>query len=170
MYKKFLMLLLIAFFWGLPPAVWAGDGFTQEDRDLIIQLNIKLQELDKRTDQRFTDMRSDMNKRFEQIDNRFGEMRSDMNNRFDEIRSDMGNRFEQIDKRFGETRSDMNNRFGEMRSDMNNRFNNIINLLIGIVASFAGIVAVAISFAIWDRRTMTRPFEDKVNNTPISIL
>jgi hypothetical protein len=31
-----------------------------------------------------------------------------------------------------------------------------------ILASvFGGIVAVTIGFAIWDRRTMIRPFEDK---------
>ncbi len=30
-----------------------------------------------------------------------------------------------------------------------------------LAGTFATITAVAISFAIWDRRTMIRPFEDK---------
>ena len=35
-------------------------------------------------------------------------------------------------------------------------------LMLGIVGAFAAIVAATISFALWDRRTMIRPFEDKV--------
>ncbi len=42
------------------------------------------------------------------------------------------------------------------------RFDQMINLFIGIIASFTAIVAVTIGFAIWDRRTMIRPFEFKV--------
>ena len=34
--------------------------------------------------------------------------------------------------------------------------------MMAIIGAFATIVAVAIGFAIWDRRTMVRPFEDKV--------
>ena len=60
-------------------------------------------------------------------------------------------RLKQIDKRFEELRQDMNNRFELMQ-----------NLMIAIVGAFSAIVAVTIGFAIWDRRTMVRPFEDKV--------
>ena len=38
----------------------------------------------------------------------------------------------------------------------------MFQLIVGILATFGAIVAVAISFALWDRRTMIRPFEDKV--------
>ena len=46
--------------------------------------------------------------------------------------------------------------------DVNKKFEMVINLMMAIVGAFAAIVAVAIGFAIWDRRTMIRPFEDKV--------
>jgi hypothetical protein len=36
--------------------------------------------------------------------------------------------------------------------------------MIAIIAAFAGIVAVTIGFAIWDRRTMIRPFETRVRD------
>ena len=36
------------------------------------------------------------------------------------------------------------------------------SLIIAIVSAFAAIVAATISFALWDRRTMIRPFESKV--------
>ena len=45
---------------------------------------------------------------------------------------------------------------------MDNRFDQLNNLIIGIIGAFSAIVAVTIGFAIWDRRSMIRPFEDKV--------
>jgi tRNA A37 N6-isopentenylltransferase MiaA len=53
-------------------------------------------------------------------------------------------RFENIEKRFEELRSDMNTHFG------------------WLIALFAAITISTISFALWDRRTMIRPFETKV--------
>lgn len=77
--------------------------FTLEDRDRLIRLEVKLEEMDKR---------------FEQIDKRF----------------------EQIDKRFEQT----------------------INFMWMLSAIFIGITGITIGFALWDRRTMIRPFEVKV--------
>ena len=88
-----------------------------------------------------------MDKRFEQVDKRI-----------DELRMDMNRRFEQVDKRMTELRMDMNKRF----EDMNKRFDSMLKIMLGIVAAFSSIVAVAIGFAIWDRRTMVRPFEVKI--------
>jgi len=65
---------------------------------------------------------------------------SEMEKRFNE-------RFEQIDKRF---------------EDINKRFDQMMTFMWILASVFAGIVAVTISFAIWDRRTMIRPFEEKV--------
>ena len=62
----------------------AQDGFTQKDRELLIRLEVKLEEIDKRFEQ--------VDKRFEQVDKRF----------------------EQVDKRLEEFRQDINNRFGQM--------------------------------------------------------
>mgnify|MGYP001561041286 CR=1 FL=1 len=42
------------------------------------------------------------------------------------------------------------------------RLDQMINIFIAIVAAFSAIVATTVSFAIWDRRTMIRPFETKV--------
>ncbi len=105
-----LLFLLAAF----PPLSRAQNGFTQKDRELLIRLDTKVAEMDKR---------------FEQVDKKFAELRDDMNKRF-----------EQVDKRFGEMMS-----------------------YIGILAAlFAAITVGTISFALWDRRSMIRPFESKV--------
>ncbi|NSW45239.1 MAG: hypothetical protein HPY79_05445 [Bacteroidales bacterium] len=61
-------------------------------------------------------------------------------------------RFESIDKRF----ESIDKRFEESRSDMNTHFG-------WLIALFTAITISTISFALWDRRTMIRPFETKVN-------
>jgi Mg2+ and Co2+ transporter CorA len=42
--------------------------------------------------------------------------------------------------------------------------------MMAIVGAFAAIVAATIGFALWDRRTMIRPFEDKVKKIEDDIL
>ena len=113
----------------------AGDSFTQKDRDLIIRLDERLNQMDKRFEQ--------IDKRFEQVDKRISELRQDINKRFEQV----DKRFEQMDKRF---------------EQINMRFETLQDLMIAIIGAFAAIVAVAIGFAIWDRHTMIRPFEYKV--------
>ena len=66
----------------------AEDGFTQRDRELLIELKVKIHEIDKRFEQ--------LDKRFEQVDKRFEQV----DKRFEELRDDMNKRFEQVDKRF----------------------------------------------------------------------
>ena len=63
------------------------------------------------------------------------------------ILREMDKRFEAIDKKF---------------EAIDRRFDQLNNLIIGIIGAFSAIVAVTIGFAIWDRRSMIRPFEDKV--------
>ncbi len=71
-----------------------------------------------------------------------------------EFKESVDRRFDGVDKRF----EGVDKRFEAIEK----RFDQMINLFIGIVASFTAIVAVTIGFAIWDRRTMIRPFESKV--------
>jgi hypothetical protein len=71
------------------------EGFKQMEQRFI------------QVDQRFEDLRSDMNARFEQVDKRFDDMRNDTNARFEEQRNDTNARFE-------EQRSDMNARFEQL--------------------------------------------------------
>jgi len=55
----------------------AAEGFTQKDREMLIELKVRMGEIDKRfeqVDKRFSGLREDMNKRFEQVDKRFEEI------------------------------------------------------------------------------------------------
>ena len=55
-------------------------------------------------------------------------------------------------------REDMNKQFD--RADA--QFDRIVNIMLGILGAFAAMCGGTIWFALWDRRTMIRPFEDKV--------
>ncbi|NIM79653.1 MAG: hypothetical protein GTO20_12740 [Candidatus Aminicenantes bacterium] len=68
-------------------------------------------------------------------------------------------RFEQVDKRFDQ----VDKRFAELRQDMNNRFEQFMSFVWILAAIFGAMTGVTIGFALWDRRTMIRPFETKVS-------
>jgi hypothetical protein len=74
---------------------------------------------------------------------------------------DMNKRFEDIDKRFG----DMNKRFGDTNTQITELRQDMRNMML----LFGGLVAAIIGFAIWDRRTMIRPFETKVKEIETNI-
>jgi len=56
----------------------------------------------------------------------------------------------------------MEKRFEQRFEQLEKRFDQLVTLFLGIVGAFAGVVAVTIGFAIWDRRTMVRPFETRM--------
>ena len=50
------------------------------------------------------------------------------------------------------------------------KIDTMTTMLLVVVAAFSGIVATTIGFAIWDRRTMIRPFETKVGTFEDQVL
>ena len=140
---KFRALLLIPLFLPLFCASVLAQEVTlsREDRDRLVRIEEKLEAFIDSTNQRFDDLHADMNARFEQVDKRFEELRADMNARF-----------KQVDQRFAELRADINTRFKQV----DKRFEEQQSFLQMIVAAFAGLVAVVIGFALWDRRTMIK--------------
>ncbi len=85
--------------------------------------------------------------------------------RIDERLNQIDKRFEQIDKRFEQVDKrfeQVDKRFAELREDMNKRFESFQAIMLGIVATFGALVAAIIGFALWDRRTMIRPFETRI--------
>jgi len=66
----------------------------------------------------------------------------------------MDKRFEAVDKRF----EAVDKRF----EDFNKRFEDMINYLWMISATFLGLVAVTIGFAIWDRKSMIKAAKEDI--------
>jgi hypothetical protein len=50
----------------------------------------------------------------------------------------------------------------QLRGDMNVQFDRLHQLILGILGAFVALAGATIGFALWDRRTMIRPFESKV--------
>lgn len=121
-------LIIISLILTAAPA-WAADGFTQQDRELLIELSVRVDELEKRMVQGF----ENVDKRFEQIDKRFEQV---------------DKRFEQVDRRFEQ----VNNRF----SDVDNRFGDMFDYFYILTGIFTTIMVASIGFAFWDRRTVIR--------------
>ncbi len=87
--KKWVKVFVLLIFFIVSSTVFAKEvPFTLEDRDRLIRVETKLEEMDKR----FAELREDMNKRFESIDKRF----ESIDKRFESIEK----RFESIEKRF----------------------------------------------------------------------
>ncbi|MEF3168214.1 MAG: hypothetical protein K6360_02600 [Deltaproteobacteria bacterium] len=149
MMRKVLVFFALAFFL-VPHCVLGGeDGFTKQDRELLLTLRVKLEEVDKRfeqVDKRIAELREDMNKRFELVDKRIAELREDMNKHIAELREDMNKRFEQVDKRF---------------EQVDRRFEQLMNFLWILTAIFTTIMGAVIGFAYWDRRTIIRKAVDE---------
>jgi len=55
-------------------------------------------------------------------------------------------------------REDINIQFGRI----DKQFDRLVHIMLGIFGAFAALCGGTIWFALWDRRTMIRPFEDKV--------
>ena len=100
----------------------------------------------KEMDRRFESMGKSVNERFEGMEKRFESMENSMNGRFESMENSVNGCFESME-------NSMNKRFDSME----NQIQNLVSVFIGIVAAFAGIVAITIGFAIWDRRTALRP-------------
>ena len=94
------------------------------------------------------------------------QLRADVQTHSQQLRQDMnalGQQLRQnIDTQNEQLRQDMNALGQQLRQDMNAQFDRLSQLMLGILGAFTALVVVTIGFALWDRRTMTRPFEDKV--------
>ena len=74
------------------------------------------------------------------------------------LRAEMG----QMRAEMAQLRADMREQNRQLREDMNIRFEEHSRLILGILAAFAALFVINVSLVVWDRRTATRPFEEKV--------
>jgi len=138
---------------------YCDDGFTQKDREMLIRLNVKVEAMDKRFDQ--VDKRFDqVDKRFDQVDKRFDQVNKridQVDKRIDQVdkRIDqVGKRIDQVDKRIDQV--------GKRIDQVDKRFDQLLTIFMGMFGALVAVAIATIGFALWDRKTMIRPFEDKM--------
>ena len=93
-----------------------------------------------RTETKLEDLEKRMLERFDQVDKRFEQV---------------DKRFEQVDKRF---------------EQVNQRFEDNLSYIGYMIGLFGSMFALTLVFALWDRRTMVKPFETKVNEIDAELL
>ncbi len=81
-----------------------------------------------------------------------GQLRADMTQQNQQLREDMNRQNQQL-------REDMNRQNQQLREDMDRQFARQFRLTLALLGAFSALVAAIIGFALWDRRTMIRPFE-----------
>ena len=74
------------------------------------------------------------------------------------LRAEVGQLREDMNRQTQQLRAEM----GQLREDMNLQFTRQFRLTVALLSAFAALVAAIIGFALWDRRTMLRPFERSV--------
>jgi exonuclease VII large subunit len=109
-----------------------------------LRADMKTQSKELRNDMKtqITQLRADMNAQNKQL-------RADMKTQITQLRSDMKTQINQL-------RADMKTQIMQLRADMNSQFNRL-------AAIFTALVVAIIGFALWDRRTMIRPFETRMS-------
>ena len=144
----------------------AQDGFTRQDRELLVELRVRLEEMDKRfeqVDKRFEEFQAGIDTRFEQVDKRFEQV----DKRLAESQASLDKRLAEsqasLDKRLAESQASLDKRFEQvanqiavLRQDMNERFEQMSGFLYILAGIFTSMVVAVIGFAYWDRRTIIR--------------
>ena len=82
--------------------------------------------------------------------------------KLEELEKRMVEGFEQVDKRFEQ----IDKRFEQV----DKRFEDNFTYMGYLITLFGGMFAAIVAFALWDRRTMIRPFERKVSEIENEIL
>ena len=90
------------------------------------------------------------------------QLRTDMQTQGQQLRHDMNQLRQDMQAQNQQLRQDMQAQNQQLRQDMQAQFDRLYQLMLGLLGAFTALVVATIGFALWDRRTMVRPFEDKV--------
>ena len=81
-----------------------------------------------------------------------------------QLRADIQQLREDMNRQNQQLREDMNRQNQQLREDMDKQFARQFRLTLAVLGAFTVLVAAIIGFALWDRRTMIRPFERTVKS------
>lgn len=92
---------------------------------------------------------------------RLEEMQRQMDMRFDLMQKQIDVRFEQMDMRFEQ----VDKRFEQI----DKRIDLLSQFMVEILATFTALCVAMFGLMIWDRKTTTKPFEEKIKNLDVQV-
>jgi len=126
----------------LPGPVWAVEAAPAlTDREIVERLT------------RLEEGQNGVREAIGQLRTELGQLRTELG----QLRADMTQQNQQL-------REDMNRQNQQLREDMDRQFARQFRLTLALLGAFSALVAAIIGFALWDRRTMIRPFERTVSS------
>ncbi len=144
----------------MPTPGWAQDGSSgATNREVIEQLtriDTRLDGLDTRLIRVET--------RLDGLEGGIQQLRKDMNLQMQQLRKDMNLQMQRLREDMQLQNQHLREDMKQVRTDMNSQFERHFQLILGVLAAFTLMFVSILGFAVWDRRTMVRPFADKVRS------
>ncbi|MBF0629253.1 MAG: hypothetical protein HQL91_13640 [Magnetococcales bacterium] len=114
-----------------------------------------------------------MNQRFEDINRHMQDNNLALNKRIEDVNQSLGKRIEDVNQSLGKRIEDINQSLGKRIEDINQslskriddltkRVDDLTHMIVTLFGSLLGIITAFIGFILWDRRTMMKPFEEKL--------
>ena len=148
----------------LPAPVGAADSpAASADREIIERLTrmeTRLDGLDTRlvrVETRLDGLEDSIKQLREAMTLQMQHLREDMHIQNQQFREDFNTQMQQL-------REDMHIQNQQLREDLNRQLDRHFQLILGVLAAFTLMFVSILGFAVWDRRTMVRPFADKVKS------
>ena len=141
----------------LPAPVGAADSpVTSADREIIERLTRVETRLDG-LEEGIKQLRADMTRQNQQL-------REDMTLQNQQLRADMTRQNQQLREDMQLQNQHLREDMQQLREDLNSQLDRHFQLILGVLGAFTLMFVSILGFAIWDRRTMVRPFADKVKS------
>ena len=141
----------------LPAPVGAADSpVTSADREIIERLTRVETRLDG-LEEGIKQLRADMTLQNQQL-------RADMTLQNQQLRADMTLQNQQLREDMQLQNQHLREDMQQLREDLNSQLDRHFQLILGVLGAFTLMFVSILGFAIWDRRTMVRPFADKVKS------
>ena len=141
----------------LPAPVGAADSpVTSADREIIERLTRVETRLDG-LEEGIKQLRADMTLQNQQL-------RADINRQNQQLREDMQLQNQQLREDMQLQNQHLREDMQQLREDLNSQLDRHFQLILGVLGAFTLMFVSILGFAIWDRRTMVRPFADKMKS------
>ena len=160
MFRKIFILTIISvhFLFSTAFAVEVAPRIT--DREIVEGLT-ELKAGQKYLNQRINDVNTridDVNTRIDDLDKKLSQRIDDTNQRIDDLDKKLSQRINDLDRKLSQRIDDTNRRI----DDTNQRISDLYDINLTMFAILAALITGLFGYIIWDRRTMMKPVQERL--------